>query len=166
MKGPPQVIFLALGAIALGQSIWQHGRLPERVAAHFNASGEADGYLSRGLHTAWHLATVLFLTALFQGIAVLQARLPKDYVNLPHRDYWLAPGRAAATHDWIASLVHLLGSAVLVFFIALFHLLYQANLNPPPRLGAAVWWLAGTLLAAVAAALAALAVKFGRKPVA
>lgn len=164
MKSPLQVVFLALVAAALAQALWQHDRLPERVAAHFNGSGRPDGWLSRGLHTAWHVGTILFLAALFQGIALLQARLPKEYINLPHRDHWLAPERAAATHAWVAGAVLMMGCAVMLFFLALFHLLYRANLSGAPRLGGPVWWLTGGLLAVVAGALVALVFKFRRKP--
>ncbi|HEX2860777.1 MAG TPA: DUF1648 domain-containing protein [Lacunisphaera sp.] len=166
MARPLQILFLALVLAALGQALWQHQRLPDRIAAHFNGSGQPDGWLSRGQQTAWHIGTVLFLAAVFQGIAALQPRLPKEYVNLPHRDYWLAPERAAATHAWVNGIVLRLGCAVMLFFIALFHLLYRANLTAQPRLDGTVWWLTGGLLAMVATSLVALVRKFGRKPTA
>src|SRR6185369_1501240 len=109
MKSPLQVVFLVLVAAALAQALWQHDRLPEKVAAHFNGAGRPDGWLSRGLHTAWHIGTILFLAALFQGMALLPARLPKEYINLPHRDHWLAPERAATTLAWITGTVLLMG---------------------------------------------------------
>ncbi len=161
---PIQVLFFALVLATLGQAIWQHDRLPDRVAAHFNGSGQPDGWMTRGQQTAWHVVTVLFLTAVFQGIALLQPRLPKEYVNLPHRDYWLAPERAAVTHAWVTGVVLRMGCAVLVFFLALFHLLYRANLSPTPRLDGTVWWLTGALLAAVATTLIAGVLRFRRPP--
>jgi uncharacterized membrane protein len=162
MLRPIQILFLALVLAALAQAIWQHGHLPERVAVHFNGSGQPNGWMSRGQQTAWHVATVLFMTAVFQGIALLQPRLPKEYVNIPHRDYWLAPERAATTHAWVTGMVLRMGCAVIVFFLALFHLLYQANLSPQPRLDGTVWMLTGALLAAVAVTVIALALRFRR----
>jgi uncharacterized membrane protein len=164
MKSPLQVVFLALVVTALVQSFWQHDRLPEKVAAHFNGSGQADGWMSRGARTAWHVVTVLFLAAVFQGITTLLSRLPKEYVNIPHRDYWLAPERAAATHARVRTSLLLIGCSVMIFFIVLFHLSYRANLNPPPRLGSSVGWLTGGLLAVVVAGTATLLARFGRKP--
>ena len=166
MKRPLQVLFLALVLAALAQVFWQHDRLPERVATHFNAAGQANGWMTRGQHAAWHVITLLFLAGLFQGIAWLQPRLPREYVNLPHREYWLAPERAAATHAWVAGAVLLLGCALMLFFIALFQLIYQANLSTPPRLNLAVWWLTGGLLTVLAGVMIVLLAKFGRKPAA
>lgn len=164
MKGPLQVLFLALVLAALTQVIWQYDGLPGKVATHFNATGQANGWMTRGQHTAWHVVTLLFLAGLFQGIAWLQPRLPREYVNLPHREYWLAPERAAATHAWVVGAVRLLGCAIMLFFIALFQLIYQANLSTPPRLSLAVWWLTGGLLAVLAGVLIVLLARFGRKP--
>ena len=149
---------------AVGQALWQHDRLPARVATHFGAAGEANGWMSRGAHTVWHVATVLFLAAIIQGITRVQARLPKEFINLPHRDYWFAPERAAATRSWITGAALFIGCTLMGFFIALFHLVYAANLGPPPRLDGTVWWLAGGLAAVVVGLLAALLVKFGRIP--
>jgi len=159
-----QVVFFALVLTAFTQALWQHDKLPEKVAAHFDGAGRANGWMSRNSQTAWHIGTVLFLAGLFQGIALLPSRLPKDYVNLPHRDHWLAPDRAEDTYAWLAGIVLTLGCAVLAFFIALFQLLYQANHLSPPRLSGAVWWFAGGLLALMAVGLTTLLVKFGRKP--
>jgi uncharacterized membrane protein len=164
MPRPVQILFLALVLAAIGQACWQHGHLPERVATHFNGSGQPDAWMSRGRQTAWHIVTVLFLTGVFQGIALLQPRLPKEYVNIPHRDYWLAPERAAATHAWIAGVVLLMGCAVMVFFLVLFHLIYQANLSPRPRLDGTVWYLTGALLVSIAVTIIALTRRFPRPP--
>lgn len=164
MRNRFQILFLTLALVALGQAFWQHGRLPERVAAHFDGAGRANGWTSRNTQTGLHIATLLFMTALFQGLAQLQRRLPKELVNLPHRDFWLAPERAAATHAWVSEAVLAMGCAVMLFFIALFHLIYRANLVDPPRLTNAVWWLTSGLLVVIGAMIATVVARFARKP--
>jgi len=159
-----QIVFFVLVLTAVGQALWQHDRLPPKVAAHFGTSGRADGWLARDTQTTWHIATVLFLAAIIQGVALVHARLPKEYINLPQRDYWLAPERAAATRDWITGAVLFIGCGLLVFFLVLFHLVYRANLDPTPRLSGAVWWLTGGLLGLIAGVTTTLLVKFRRKP--
>lgn len=166
MKRAWQVLFFALVLATLAQAAWHYDRLPDRVATHFNGAGRANGWMSRGAHTAWHLATVGFVAVLIQGIVWAGDRLPPEYVNLPRRAYWLAPERAAATRAWIAGGVQLLGCALLAFFLALFHLIYRANLTPAPALSGAVWWLTGGLLAFTAGWVVALFLRFGRAPAA
>jgi serine/threonine-protein kinase len=166
VKQALQVAFFALVLAALAQALWQHDRLPDRVATHFGAAGQANGWMSRGGHTAWHVGTVLFLASIIEGIILVHARLPKEFINLPQRDFWLAPERATATREWITSAVLLIGCALMGFFIALFQLVYEANLGPAPRLDGTVWWLVGGLTLLMSAVIAALVVKFGRKPTA
>lgn len=166
MKTRLQVVFALLVLVALGQALWQHAHLPATVATHFNGSGQANGWVSRGTHTALHLVTLLFISAVIQAIVWLNTRLPKELVNLPHRDYWLAPERAAQSHAWIGAWVLFLGCALLLFFIGLFDLVYRANFQTPSRLNNGVWIYAGGLLVATAVMLIALYGRFGRKPAA
>ena len=115
-----QVIFLVLVLGAVAQGLWQHAHLPARVASHFDGAGRANGWMSRDAMLGWQLGTVLFIAARFEGIVALQPLLPAEVVNLPHRDYWLAPERRAATDAWISSLLRATGGLLMVFFMALF----------------------------------------------
>jgi Protein of unknown function (DUF1648) len=158
------LLFLLLVAAVVAQALWQHDRLPERVATHFDAAGRPDGWMSRDNQTKAHLGLVLLIAALLEGLARLGPRLPDALVNLPHRDHWLAPERRAATHAWIAGLVRLLGCVLLGFFLALFHLVYRANLSSTPMLTGPVGLLVGGLLATVGLILAGVLLRFARPP--
>jgi hypothetical protein len=164
VKKAPQVIFLALVACAIAQALWQHGRLPERVATHFNAAGTPNGWMTRDGETAWHVGVVLFMAALFEGIAWAGARLPRELINLPHRDYWLAPERRAATDAWLGGMLRLLGGVLMLFFLGLFHLVYRANLDGAPLSAPATALLTGGLLVTVGLVLAGMFVRFARPP--
>ncbi|HVT72708.1 MAG TPA: DUF1648 domain-containing protein [Lacunisphaera sp.] len=166
MKHPLQAVFLILVLLALSQAAWQHSRLPPRVAIHFNATGRPDAWAPPEVQTTLHIGTVLFMAALIEGLVLIQTHLPVKLVNLPHRDYWLAPERAAATQAWLVGSVLAMGCALMVFFIGLFHLLYRANLDPVPRLTPGVWWLVGGLVAVVLGSLLRLLTRFGRRPAA
>lgn len=162
MKAKLQIAFFALVLAAIAQALWQHGQLPAKVASHFDGAGAPNGWTTRSTHTTLHVATVLFMAALFQGIVALNSRLPKEYVNIPRRDYWLAPERAATTHAWLADMILAMGGAVLLFFMALFRLVYRANLVPDPQLDLAIWYYTGALLVAVGVVIAATLKRFGR----
>lgn len=164
MKHSLPILFLLLALAVSAQALWQHDRLPERVATHFNLAGQADGWMSRDNQTKAHIGLVLFIAVLLEGLARLSPRLPDGLVNLPHRDHWLAPGRRAATHAWLAGLFRLIGCVLMMFFFALFHLVYRANLSSTPMLTGPAGLLVGGLLATVGLLLAAVFLRFARPP--
>ncbi len=146
------------------QAWWQHARLPERVATHFNAVGQPNGWMTRDQHLVWQWVAFTFVGLLMQGLVWLQGRLPAEYVNLPHRDYWLAPERRAATQDWLSSLLLISGSLLVGFFLVLFHLVYRTNLTASPSLTNWVWPLGLLLTAAILGTVFFVVRRFSRRP--
>jgi uncharacterized membrane protein len=166
VKSRLQIAFFALVFATIAQALWQHGQLPEKVASHFDGAGAPNAWTSRNTHTKLHVATVLVMAVLFQGIVALNTRLPKEYVNIPRRDYWLAPERAAATHAWLADMLFIMGCGLVVFFMAVFRLVYRANLAPDPQLDLAIWYYTIALLAFMAVIIVSIMTRFGRAPAA
>ncbi len=134
MKRTAQWLLLALVVASLAQAAWQHARLPERVATHFDLEGKANGWMARDTHTAFHAGTVLFIATLMFGLARFLPKLPNQYVNLPHREHWLAPERRVATIKWMAGLLLGLGCICQIVFLFIFQQVYEANLMPVPSL--------------------------------
>ena len=94
-----QRIFL-LVLVACGAFVWiTSGDLPPVVASHFGPGGTADGFMGKGAYTAFMLAFVVVVPALVAGSTLLVGVLPTTLINLPHREYWLATQRRAATLD-------------------------------------------------------------------
>lgn len=164
MKQALPILFLSLALAVIAQAFWQHDRLPERVATHFNAAGQADGWMTRDNQTKAHVGLVLFIAAMIEGLARLSPRLPDGLVNLPRRDHWLAPERRAATHAWLAGLTRLIGCVLMLFFLALFHLVYRANLSDTPLLPASAGLLVGGLLTTIGLLIAGVFLRFARPP--
>ncbi len=106
-------VFSLVGGIAL--TILLSRFLPDRVAIHFNISGQPDGWASNGMNTVFFSATFLILNALFAGIALLMKKIPVSLINMPNREYWFAPERRAAS-------AYVLGTffAELCFFLNIF----------------------------------------------
>ena len=164
MKKILQVAFSALTLATWVQACWHYQHLPERVASHFNSAGIANGWMTRDANLVWQIATTAFVAALIQGIALLQSRLPTQLVNLPNRDYWLAPERRAMTDAWIRNLVLAIGCLLMLFFMALFRQVYLANLAATPRLTGGVRPLTALMLVATAGLIVATVLRFARKP--
>lgn len=94
------VPFLVLVLLCAGYLIFVAGSaslLPEPVAMHFNAGGQADHWISRS-HTVVFWETLgVGVPVFFIVSALLTGLIPARFVNLPHREHWLAPERKTQT---------------------------------------------------------------------
>ena len=110
------------------------GDLPPVVASHFGPGGVANGFMARGAYTALMLALVVAVPALVAWSTLLLGVLPTKLINLPHRQYWLAPQRRAATLEALTAL-SLRFAFVLVVFLCFVHwLVVRANAVRPATL--------------------------------
>jgi len=78
-----------------------YARLPARVASHFGPSGAPNGWMPRELFVGIYVFVVVLLGAMMLGTAYTLPRTPDNRVNLPHKEYWLAPERRAETYAWL-----------------------------------------------------------------
>ncbi|MEZ5413111.1 MAG: DUF1648 domain-containing protein [Opitutaceae bacterium] len=129
MRPAAKILFLLTAALALAQATWHYLHLPETVAIHFDLAGQANGWSSRGAHFAMQAGLAVFLGALFGSGGWLLRRVPDQFINIPHRDYWLAPERRAATCRALDSMFSAVGIVVMGFFVVLFQQVYVANLT-------------------------------------
>jgi hypothetical protein len=82
-------------------------------------------------------------------------------VNIPHRDYWLAPERRRATLSSLASHACWLGCLCAAFLAGMHYAILEANAAAPPRLPAdLVWTLLIALLAGIALWIGTLYLRF------
>jgi len=125
----PVVLFAAALLVAAVHVSWSAGVLPDRVASHFDAGGAADGWSSRAAFLQAYVGIVGLVALMMAGLAVLMPRLPAGALNVPDREYWLAPERAAASIRRVADWLLEFGAATVVFLVAVFHLSVRANLD-------------------------------------
>lgn len=108
--------------------------LPARVASHFDISGKANGWMTRGGFLVFECVFPLAIAVFLAGVSSLVRVFPAWCVNIPRKDFWLAPERRAVTarllRDWMGWL-----SILLVLFFGGLHVLtVQANRGMPPQL--------------------------------
>lgn len=152
---------LVLGATA--DLVAHYPRLPEKVATHFNGAGEADGWSTRrGLLWGW-VFTAGFVPVIILGSMAALKHLPARWINVPHRDYWLAPGRIDYTRAVMADMVQRIGVALFLFMALLNHFILRANLTPTPSLGPWPWILLVALFAAMALIIIPATLRFRRR---
>lgn len=133
--------FLALlltGFAGILLVVWQWRHLPVRVASHFNASGAADGWMSKDTHLLLAAGLFVGMTAMFALIGASMRRLPARWISLPNRDHWLSGPRAERTRSELAAWCYGFGALLNLFLAAVFQLVYLANLRDPPALDSTV----------------------------
>ncbi len=116
------------------------GQLPDRVASHFGAGNLPNGWMTRDGYLVFMLAFAVLLPAIVAaGVGVVPYLSPRR-VNIPHRDYWLAPERRAATFSSLVSSACWLGCLIAVFVAGAHYAILEANAAAPPRLPADLFW--------------------------
>lgn len=152
---------LILAQVALALSVAAtYGMLPDRVATHFGADGRADGWDSKAAYATYLLTGSALISALCAGPLYLARKLPDSLINIPDRDYWLAPERRDEAHDRLFGLGLAIAAATTCLFIAIHLLTVRANRERPPRLATAE---AIALLAAFLAVLAGVIYGFSSR---
>ena len=170
MKSLPLVVLLALLALVAGRALIVYPDLPATVASHFDGSGKADGWSSKGAFLAIALAVLALVAAVSVGLPLLLARLPAAWINLPRREHWLAPEHVAEARASIRTFMTWYGilTAALVGWV--FELTYRANLAAAAgsagevRLSGQAWTALAAYLLAVVAWLVLFVRYFRRAP--
>ncbi len=98
----PAIVLVVLCLAFLGFLSWTSQQLPERVATHFGLHGEPNGWMQKPSAVMVMGGFGLGLPLLTVVLSFLVRFVPADLVNLPHREYWLAPERRDATYAFIA----------------------------------------------------------------
>ena len=157
-----KVLLLVLAAA--GCFVWlTSAELPPVVASHFGPGGAANAFMGRRTYTALMLATVVAVPAFVGFSGQLVRRLPVQWINLPNRQYWLAPERRADTSRSLSCLTAPLALALAGFLCLVHWLVVQANAVKPPRLQEGVLWVALAVLGTVLAIwLVVFLRRFGR----
>jgi len=108
--------------------------LAESVATHFDAVGRANGWMTRTGYAVFMAAFGIGLPLLIWFLIPLVSRRFPAGINIPARNYWLAPERREETLAFLRWHMGWLAALMALFFIAIHHLLLLANALRPPAL--------------------------------
>ena len=136
------------------------GYLPETVATKFLSDGRPVDTMSRAAY-AWLMGGlfVVLPPVVWLSLAWLPRRWPK-LVNVPFRDYWLAPERRDATLERLAKL----GAAAAVMTVAVLGVVHlevlDAHRRVPPSANPWMAALTFAIVVAILVSVAAVAIRF------
>lgn len=132
----PRLLFFAILAAGLLQFVKYFPLLPDRMASHFAASGAANGWMTKSQFLLTY--AIILLPALFVEFWLHRriAATPEKRLNLPNKQYWLAPERRAETFAYFEKFFAWYGCAFLLLEISAMGLAMRANFQSPPRMPA------------------------------
>ncbi|MCY2960160.1 MAG: hypothetical protein NTY35_08340 [Planctomycetota bacterium] len=123
---------------------WRWADLPERFATSFDFAGQPRDSMGRGAYAGLALGMLAGLAVLFGGLATWIPAVPAAWVNLPEKDYWLAPERRQATLERLSTFLDFAGLATGVALSTLFVAIGEHAIAGSAALSSA--WLAGPAL--------------------
>lgn len=121
------LVTVTLILITLAQIFYYHPILPERIPVHFDLAMQPDRWAAKNTAFLLHLGITLFFALLFHLMNWIFYKIPDSWINLPHKDYWLAPERKKQTFDALTTFFIWLGNVTMLFVTIVFNLTYQAN---------------------------------------
>ena len=122
---------------ALGSAFRLYWISPEIVAVHYGSPGTPDAWGSPMELLVLFGCMIAFSTAISLVIPVLVRRSPAWMINIPNKEYWLAPEHRDAASAKLAQWADLFGTVFNVLMIPL--LLMPADMAP--TMGVAILFL-------------------------
>jgi hypothetical protein len=115
--------------------------LPPVVASHFGLGGVANGFMTRAAYMAIMAGVMIIVPLLLPAAFVLMRYAPPSMINLPNREFWLAPERNEATFNYLSGHGGWFGCSTLIFLAFVHYLVVEANEGQPPRLAENSLWV-------------------------
>jgi uncharacterized membrane protein len=146
----PRLLYMVLFLAGLLMMAYYYPQMPQRMASHFAADGQVNGWQSRDAFFVLMLL-VSSASAVVSFLAPRQIAAKANHrINLPNREYWLAPERRGETMRYISAAMAWFGCGILSVLISGTFRAMQANLSPDHRFNS------GAMLAVLAGFLAGL----------
>jgi len=156
-----RLILLGTWLICLLQMIYFYPKLPELVPSHFNGQGIATSFAPRNVLVGIYLGATLLVFLMFLGLGRSLTRGNTRGLNLPNKEYWLAPERRGETLATLAERMHWFGAATLGLFFDLFRQIFKVCLGEGRTLDHPKWSV-GVYVAVSVVWVIALTLRFRR----
>lgn len=119
----------ALIAIAVVRTIGVWDELPADMASHFGPGGRPDAFQGRAAFFATFGAIGFGTALLLLAAPTLLRFVPPSLINVPHREYWLVPGRIDEARRKLAYYMDWFAFAITLLLVAVLELVLRANVQ-------------------------------------
>lgn len=121
--------YMLLYAVAALHLWHYYPLLPEKMATHFGANGQPNGWMSKDEFALFYIGFLLAVSGIFLLFGAFIKKLPGRMLNIPNKSYWLAPERAEETRKSIGRDLTFIGLFIGVFLIGINHMLIAMALQ-------------------------------------
>ncbi|HQU85079.1 MAG TPA: DUF1648 domain-containing protein [Pyrinomonadaceae bacterium] len=139
-------IFLLVLGLIFAQTAYYFPILPETVASHFDAKGIADSWMPKESFLIFELIIFVIVIGHFWLVPVLIEKMPDALINLPNKQYWLAPERRTETFSIFRNYFRWFSVGVLLLLLLINQQVYRANLMHQNLSATATWLIIGGFL--------------------
>lgn len=128
--------FLFAAILLIASISWWHAypEMPERIASHFSGAGVPNGWMTKDQF--FTLNAFLVAMAVFTGLfpPFLISKTDPSLINLPNKEYWLAPRQHAATAAYFRLWFAWFACGLLFFVALVLQLVVESNRSASPRI--------------------------------
>src|SRR6202040_2027448 len=93
----PKSLFVVILGAAFAECIRDFPLLPNRLASHFGPSGTPSGWLTKPQFFTLYAGLIVLVASVGFLAPRMIAKTPASKINLPYKEYWLAPERRVET---------------------------------------------------------------------
>jgi len=160
MKLANSLLLVLTACVCLAQMYLWYGLLPDVLPAHFDATGNVDGEMNKNLFYGMFAGLHLMLLVGFPVLASLLRRMPNSVINVPNKEYWLAPERREQSLTTNAGVLIATGWMTSWLLIAIFQLSSDVATGVRNNINPEFLWIFGIYIFAIAAVIVWLFLKF------
>jgi len=146
MKTRYLILLLLMGLVAM-QCLYYFPLLPPVMSSHFDGAGRPNGWSTREAFFGLYVFILALMTFCFFVLPRLLRYVPTSLINLPHREYWLAPERKDRAMAMLDDQMGWFGIAILILLVATIQLAINANLDGGALPSSIMWFLLGGFVA-------------------
>ena len=135
--------------VVVWQIVYWYPQLPDIIPSHFDAQGNVDGEMAKTpFLVLMAVLNAVFLIG-FPLLGKLLSKLPDSLINLPNKEYWLAPERRESTVAQTTNFLAAIGWITSWLMIGITQLSALVAINSRETINPESWVLIGGYLVAI-----------------
>jgi uncharacterized membrane protein len=142
----PKALFVLIAIVAATHFYSLYAQLPQTIASHFDGRGMPNGWQPKVLFFAFLVGAVVIAAVVAFAVPRILEAVPTELINLPHKEYWLAPERRAESLAFFKTQFAWFGCGLFLFLVFTFEFAIRANFRERPQLDSSFVYALGAFL--------------------